>query len=90
MQLHPQILQVIKPKIPEIEKVILFQQKSNRVNTSSVYGSSGANGWLPNLKSRLAKATAQTTSGPSRSVSYVKRKLPMKGSASTTSIGGGS
>ena len=25
MQLHPQILQVIKPKIPEIEKVILFQ-----------------------------------------------------------------
>ena len=39
MQLHPQILQTMKPKIPEVEKVILFLMKSKRQNNSSVYGS---------------------------------------------------
>jgi len=56
MQLHPQILQVIKPKIPEIEKVIVYLQKSKKVNNTSVYGSSGATNWPITLKSRMNKA----------------------------------
>ena len=53
MQLHPSLLQAMKSKIPELEKVILFLQKSKRGNSQNVYGSSGANGWPLTLKKRM-------------------------------------
>ena len=70
----------MKAKIPELDKVIQFLQKTKRVNSSSVYGSSGANGWPMMLKSRMNKAQAGPGLGgrmsSSRSLSYVKRRLP--------------
>jgi len=91
MQLHPQILQAIKPKIPEVEKVILFLQKSKRVNNSLVYGSSGANGWLPTLKNRVNKVPIATHGGKQssqRTLNYIKRKqLPIKNASATDPSG---
>ena len=43
----------MKAKIPEVEKVIIFLQKSKRGNNQNVYGSSGANGWPHTLKKRM-------------------------------------
>jgi len=54
--LHPQILQAIKAKIPELDKVILYLQKTKQAVQTAVYGVSGASQWPATLKKWMNKA----------------------------------
>ena len=49
-QLHPQVLQQLKTYIPETEQII--KESQGKAQSAQVYNTTGAQGWLPSLKSQ--------------------------------------